>query len=184
LRSMSRLPNLEPAALSPEQRRIYDGIAAAHEGQVRGPWAIELRVPEVAEHMHALYDRLCRRPAIGKRLFELMVIVVARHWTSQFEWFAHERQARAAGIPDATIDAVREGRKPEFERDDERLVYDVVTEINQTHALGDATYARARDALGETGLVELIAGLGTYTSIAIQLNAFAVEPPQGTRLLT
>lgn len=79
---MSRLPKLERTALSAEQRRIYDGIAAAHEGQVRGPWAIELRVPEVAEHMHALYDRLCRHPAIGKRLFELMVIVVARHWTS------------------------------------------------------------------------------------------------------
>lgn len=81
------------------------------------------------------------------------------------------------------IDAIRERRRPEFERDDERLVYDVVTEINQTHALGDATYAQARDVLGETHLVELIAGMGTYTSIAIQLNAFAVEPPEGTRLL-
>ncbi len=180
---MSRLPKIDPAELSAEQRRIYDGIAAAHGGEVRGPWAIELRVPEVAEHMHALYDRLCVHPAIGKRLFELMVIIVARHWTSQFEWFAHERQARAAGIADAVIDAIRERRKPTFERDDERLVYGVVTELNQTQALSDATYARARETLGEAHLVELIAGMGTYTSIAIQLNAFDVEPPPDARRL-
>ncbi|HXP92525.1 MAG TPA: carboxymuconolactone decarboxylase family protein [Candidatus Binatia bacterium] len=179
----SRLPKIDPATLSAEQRRIYDAIAAAHGGEVRGPWAIELRVPEVAEHMHALYDRLCVRPAIGKRLFELMVITVARHWTSQFEWFAHERQARAAGISDAVIDAIRERRTPAFERDDEQLVYDVVSELNRTQVLSDATYARARETLGEAHLVELIAGMGTYTSIAIQLNAFAVEPPPDARRL-
>lgn len=181
---MSRLPPIDPAELSAEQRRLYDGIAAAHEGQVRGPWAIELRVPEVAEHMHALYDRLCVHPAIGKRLFELMVIIVARHWTSQFEWFAHERLARSNGISDDAIDAIRDRRPPSFERADERLVYDVVTELNETHALSAPTYARALEALGESGLVELIAGIGTYTSIAIQLNAFDVETPPDARRLS
>jgi 4-carboxymuconolactone decarboxylase len=181
---MSRLPIIEPAALSPEQRRIYDHIAAAHGGEVRGPWAIELRVPEVAEHMHALYDRLCVHPAIGKRLFELMVIIVARHWISQFEWFAHERLARANGISDAVIDAIREQRTPSFEHADEQLVYDVVTELNQTKGLGTTTYARALEALGENGLVELVSGIGTYTSIAIALNAFDVETPPGARRLT
>jgi 4-carboxymuconolactone decarboxylase len=181
---MSRLPVIDPAALSPEQRRIYDHIAAAHGGEVRGPWAIELRVPEVAEHMHALYERLCVRPAIGKRLFELMVIVVARHWTSQFEWYAHERLARANGISGEAIDAIRERRPPSFERADERLVYDVVSELNETHALSRPTYDRAREALGEEGLVELVAGVGTYTSIAIQLNAFDVETPPDARPLT
>ena len=165
-----------------EQRHIYDGIAAAH-GVVRGPWAIELRVPEVAEHMHALYDRLCLNPSFGKRIFELMVIIVARHWTSQFEWWAHERLAREAGISEAVIDAIRERRTPQFERDDERTVYEVVTELNETHALSDATYGRGLSALGEKGLVELISGAGTYTSIAMQLNAFDVEIPEGARRL-
>jgi 4-carboxymuconolactone decarboxylase len=179
---VSRLPALDPATLTPYQRRIYDHIEKAH-GTVRGPWAVELRVPEVAEHMHALYDRLCRDTALGKRLFELMVILVARHWTAQFEWWAHARMALEAGISRAAVDAIRDRRRPVFERDDEQLVYDVVTEINDTHTLGEATYRRALEALGETLLVELISGMGTYTSIAIQLNVFDVPiPPDATPL--
>jgi 4-carboxymuconolactone decarboxylase len=173
---VSRLSQLDRATLTAEQQRIYDHIEQAH-GKVRGPWAVELRVPEVAEHMHALYERLCVRTALGKRLFELMVILVARHWTSQFEWYAHARLAREAGLSQAAVDAVRERRRPEFERDDERLVYDIVTEIHETRTLSEGTYRRALAALGETLLVELICAMGTYTSLAIQLNAFDVPIP-------
>ena len=177
---MSRLSALDPARLSPPQAAVYQAIAAAHNGQVRGPWAVELRVPEVAEHMHALYDRLCVQTKLGKRLFELMVLVVARHWNSEFEWFAHEPQALGAGLAREIVDAIRERRTPPFVHDDERLVYDVITELNEIRTLSRPTYDRALAALGEELLVELIAGAGTYSSIAMQLNAFGVEIPAGT----
>lgn len=179
-----RLPPLDPAALTPDQKRVHDHIAAGHShGQVRGPWAIELRIPELAHHYHALYERLCVRPNIGRRLFELMVIVVARHWDSQFEWFAHERQALEHGVTPAVVDAIRERRTPAFERDDERLVYELVNELNQAHRIEQATYDRALAAFGEENLVELIVGAGTYASIAMQLNAFEVALPPGARPL-
>ena len=180
---MSRLPDLDPAKLSPEQRTVYDDIASDH-GTVRGPWLIELRIPEVAHHYHELYRRLCVNPEIGRRLFELMVIVVARHWTSQFEWFAHERQALANGIAPAVVDAVRERRTPAFEHDDERVVYELITELVENKRLSQATYDRGLAAFGEVKLVELIVGAGTYASIAMQLNAFDVTPPAGARMLT
>lgn len=180
---MSRLPDLDPAALTPEQRRVYDDIAA-HHPRVRGPWQIELRIPEVAHHYHGLYERLCVRPNIGKRLFELMVIVVARDWTAQFEWYAHERQALANGIAPAVVDAIRERRSPTFERDDERLVYELTRELLETRRLSPATYGRALAAFGEENLVELITGAGTYVSIALQLCAFDVTPPPDARLLS
>jgi 4-carboxymuconolactone decarboxylase len=181
---MSRLPPLDPAALTSEQKRVYDHIAAGHShGQVRGPWPIELRIPEVAQAYHALYERLCCKPKVGKRLFELMVIVVARHMDAQFEWFAHERQALEHGVPPAAVDAIRERRPPVFERDDERLVYELITELNQTHRLAQATYDRALAAFGEENLVELVTGAGTYTSIAMQLNAFEIAVPADARPL-
>lgn len=179
---MSRLSPLDPATLGAQGRRVYDHIEQAH-GVVRGPWAVELRVPEVAEHMHALYERLCVHTTLGKRLFELMVILVARHWTCQFEWYAHSRLAREAGLSEAVVEAVRAKRRPDFERDDERLVYDVVTEMHETRTLSEVTYRRAVAELGEAHLVELICGMGTYTSLAIQLNAFDVSiPADGTPL--
>jgi 4-carboxymuconolactone decarboxylase len=180
---MPRLPALDPAALTPEGRNVYDYIAAAHTGNVRGPWAIGLRVPEVADHMHRLYDRLARDSKLGQRLYELVVIVIARHWTAQFAWQTHEKNALAAGLAPAVVDAIRERRAPEFEREDERVVYDTVTELSTSHQLSDAAYARAHAFFGDDLLVELISVAGLYTMVSMLLNAFDAPIPAGARRL-
>ena len=179
---MSRLANLDPAALTPEQKHVYDDIARQH-AQVRGPWQIELRVPEVAHAYHSLYERLCVHPKIGRRLFELMVIVVARHWTAQFMWAAHERLALEHGIARDAVDAIHAGRVPAFAKDDERIVYELTRELLEQRRLSAATYDRALQAFGEELLVELITGAGTYVSIAMQLVAFDWTPPADARRL-
>jgi 4-carboxymuconolactone decarboxylase len=180
---LPRLNDLDPAALTAEQKRVYAHVAAMHTGHVRGPWAVALRDPDVLEHTHALYERLCVDTKLGKRLFELMVLVVARHWTSQFEWNTHEKYAREYGISDAAIDAIRIRAVPHFERADEQIVYDVVNELSDSKALSDATYARALAALGEELLVELISAAGLYTMVAMLLNAFDVPLPEGASRL-
>jgi 4-carboxymuconolactone decarboxylase len=176
---VSRLPPLDAKELSPDQRAVYDKIAAAHGGHVRGPWAVALRVPEVARHSHALYERLCVQTKLGKRRFELMVIVVARHWTSQFEWWAHARLARENGLPETIVQAIQERQIPYFDDEDDRLIYEVTRELCESRTLSQGSYDRALGALGEELLVELIAGISVYTMIAMQLNAFDVEIPAG-----
>jgi 4-carboxymuconolactone decarboxylase len=174
---MPRLADLDPGTLAPETRRIYDHVAQQHTGHVRGPWAIALRVPEVLEHSHALYERLCRDTKLGKRLFELMVLTVARFWSSEFEWHTHEKYAREYGISDEAIDAIKNNRTPSFTLDDEQLVYDVVSELSNTKALAPATYARAQAFFGDDMLVELISAAGLYTMVAMMLNAFDAPIP-------
>ena len=46
---MTRLPELDEEALTAEQREIYDRIKKVR-GQVRGPFAVWLRNPELAEY--------------------------------------------------------------------------------------------------------------------------------------
>ena len=180
---MARLPDLDLTTLTPEQRRVHAEIGAAHRGNVRGPWAIALRIPEVADHAHELYERLAHHTKLGPRLYELTVLVVARHWTSQFEWNTHEQNALAAGVTPAIVDALRERRVPPFEQDDERLIYDTVNELLATHALAPASYERAHAFFGEDLLVELISVAGLYTMIALLLNAFDAPIPAGARRL-
>jgi 4-carboxymuconolactone decarboxylase len=180
---LPRLPDLDPAALSPEQKLVYDEVAAAHNGHVRGPWAIALRIPEVLHHSHELYERLCRDTKLGLRLFELMVLVVARQWTSQFEWHTHEKYALEGGITPEAIDAIRHRRVPVFQLEDEQIVYDVVTELSESKALSPESYERARAYFGEELLVELIAAAGLYTMVAMMLNAFDAPIPATARPL-
>jgi 4-carboxymuconolactone decarboxylase len=81
------------------------------------------------------------------------------------------------------VDAIRVRCAPEFARDDERLVYDTITELNETHTLSQPAYDRALAALGLDLLIELIAAAGFYTMVAMTLNAFDAPVPGGKRPL-
>jgi 4-carboxymuconolactone decarboxylase len=179
----ARVPPIPAADLTPDQQRIHDAIAGARGGSVGGPFAIWLRIPEIAERANHFSDRIRSKSKVERRLFELMVIAVARAWSAQYEWLAHARQGEAAGLSPAVVEAIRQRRTPVFERDDERLVFDTVTELSVTRTLSQATYDRALAAFGQDLLIELITGAGFYTMIAMMLNAFDVPAPGGAHPL-
>ena len=179
---MARVEDLKPETLTPEQKAIHDRIAGSRGGTVRGPFAIWLRQPAIADAADRLGTTL-RNGDLDLRLFELMVLLVARHWSAQYEWFAHERHAREVGLTEPVIEAIRHRRKPELERDDERLLYELVTEMNETRTLSQPTYDRAVAMLGLDHVIELITSLGFYTMVAIMLNGFDAPVPGGERPL-
>jgi 4-carboxymuconolactone decarboxylase len=178
-----RLPPLDPARFSPEQKRLHDAIAGVRGGAVRGPFAVWLRTPAIAEAANRFGNAIRLDGKLDKALFELAILVVARHWGAQYEWYVHERHALDAGLARDIIEAIRDRRVPVFTDDKQKLIYDVVTELQQTRTLGDATYQSAVAALGEELLIELITAVGFYTVAAMMINAFAAPVPGGARPL-
>ena len=75
--------------------------------------------------------------------------------------------------------ALRAGERPVFERDDERVVYEVARQFLEERRVDDATYAAAVDLLGEAGMVELATLVGYYCTISMILNLFEVPLPPG-----
>lgn len=180
---MSRVPVLQVEDLAPEQRRIYNDIARSRGGVVRGPFPIWLRNPGLAEHADQLGNALRVHGKLEKRLFELVVLIVARHWSAQYEWFSHSKSALKAGLAPEIVEAVRDHRLPEFVREDERLVYEIVAELVETRTLSQPSYDRALAALGLDLLIEMITAAGFYTMVAMVLNAFDAPVPSGERPL-
>lgn len=176
---MSRVPDLKPEQLSPLQRRIHDEIASTRRGNVKGPFAIWLHVPEIADTANQFGNTLRADAKMEKRLIELMILVVASHWSAQYEWYAHEDQAVKAGIAETIVEALRHGRVPHFEREDERLVYDLVTELQVTKSLSPSSYERGVQALGLPLMIEFVTAIGFYTMVAMTLNAFDAPVPGG-----
>ena len=179
---MARVPDLPFEALTPEQKRIHKEIAGTRSG-VRGPFALWLRNPDLADRANQLSNVLRLHGRLEKRLFELLVLIVARHWSAQYEWFAHEKAGLKAGLLPEVVEAIRARRRPEFLREDERLVYDVITELNESQTLSQPSYTRALAGLGLDLLIELITAAGFYTMIAMMLNAFDAPVPGGERPL-
>jgi len=179
---MARIAALEKDQLGPYQMQIHDEIAGARSGAVRGPFAIWLRLPELADKANQ-FGNVMRRGRLDRRLFELMVLVVARHWSAQYEWYAHERNALAAGISPEIVEAIRSRRLPEFERGDEKQIYELVTELHETRRLAQASYDRALAVLGEEPLIELVTAIGFYTTVAMVINVFEAPVPGDARPL-
>jgi 4-carboxymuconolactone decarboxylase len=176
---VGRVDNLKPDELDADQQRIHRAIAATRGGTVRGPFAIWLRHPPLAEAANQLGNVLRSNGRLDRRLFELAVLVVARHWSAQYEWYVHAKHAREAGLAPAIIEAIRERRRPPLEREDEKAVYDVVTELVETRTVSQPSYDRILAALGLDLTIELFSVVGFYTMVAMVLNAFDAPVPEG-----
>ena len=175
---VTRPGQLERAELNEEQARIYDAIIETR-GSIAGPFGIWLHSPELADRAQSLGEFVRYRTCLEPRLSELAILVTARFWDCQVEWSLHEPFAVESGLGEEIIDAVRLGRDPDFGRDDERAVFDYVSELLRKHVVPEGAFKAAREALGKTGVVELTGIVGYYSLVAQTLNAFQVPVPEG-----
>ena len=177
---MPRIPDLDPAKLSPEQRKVHDAILSGPRGHVVGPLRVWLQSAELADRAQAL-GAFCRfGTGLPPRLSELAIIITGAHWRAGFEWFAHAPIAIKAGIDPAAVEAIRTGKEPKLKQADEAAVYAFAHELLTTHAVSDATYQTAVAQLGKKGVVELTGILGYYGLISMTIKAFEVRLPPGT----
>ena len=177
---MSRFPELSRDELSPEQQRVFDDIAGGPRGGVRGPFHVLLRSPALADAAQKLGQYVRYDCSIPQKLRELAILITAKHWSAQYEWFAHESHARKPGLPDDVIEAVRHGERPEFGDAAEEEIYDFCTELYENRRVSDGTYAKVEARFGNVGAVELAGLLGHYNLIAITLNVGEVSVPDGS----
>ena len=179
---MARLAPPAPEALSDDQRRVHDLIASGPRGQVRGPLAIWLHRPDLAERAQAL-GAYCRYgSSLSPRLSELAILTMARLWSAEYEWWAHKPPAQAAGLTPGIIEALRTGATPDFGDDAEAsVVHRVVLELTERRTLTRPLYDEALATLGSGRLVDLVGVCGYYTLISMTINAFDVDLPEGAQ---
>lgn len=170
-------PSVE--AMSEEQRAVHQRIVSGPRGSVRGPLAIWLHRPELADSAQAL-GAYCRYgSSLAPRLSELAILTTARLWTSEFEWWAHKRVGIEAGLDPALVEALRRGEIPRFTDPEEETVHAVVVTLNEARSLPASLYERALEILGAGRLVDLVGLCGYYTLISMTINAFDIPIPEG-----
>lgn len=173
-----RLSPLDPDSFSARQREIFDQILVRRTG-ISGPFLAWMRNPELADRAQEL-GAYCRFDSnLAHEMSELAILVVARHWRSQAEWAIHAPIAQKAGIAAEDIETMLRGDDPVFADQTAQTVYDYTKELLQTARVTDDLHARATLALGENGVVDLVALIGYYGLVALTLNAFNVAVPPG-----
>ena len=183
-----RLAPLAPDSLDADQRRLYDAVLESPRGQggarrliqredgtLTGPFDAWLRTPKLGAHLERVGMSLREDTVLTGPVREVTVLVVAQAWAADFEWWVHGLIARGVGVPDEVIDAIGHGRRPVTDDAECLAAYDVASELVQRRRLGDDTLARAREALGERALVEVITLVGFYQLVSGILESF--HPP-------
>ena len=176
-----RLPTIAPDQYSPEQQRAATDFEAARKAKVFGPFEPLMHSPQVMTLARSMGDYLRFHSALGNTLSELVILITAREWTQDFEWWYHYPIALKAGISKDVADAIADGRRPAGMTADEEMVYDYTTELIRTKRVSDVTFARVKARFAEKGVVDLNGIAGYYTFLAMQLNAARYELPPGEK---
>jgi 4-carboxymuconolactone decarboxylase len=174
-----RFSRLSPDHLTAAQKPVVERLAKSVRNGLGGPFDVMLRSPGMAHGMVELFEYYRFKSALDPRLKEFAILILAREWTAQFEWFAHRPAAAKAGLSETTIEQLRRGERPTALQADEAVIYDLAVALIRDHAVGDVVFDRARALLGDEQLVDLISMIGEYMKVALLLNAGRVGVPDG-----
>src|SRR3954451_20019778 len=174
-----RFPQLTMEQLNEQQRPVAEKIVKVSSVGLGGPYNPLLRSPVLAQRMYDLLDYLRWNTSVPLRLNEFAVLIQARLWRSQVEWYAHYPLAIKAGLSEKIAADLKANKRPEGMKPDEAAVYDFCMEISTKHEVSDETFRRAKEVLGAQGVVALTALSGTYVTVAMLLGMAEERAPPG-----
>jgi 4-carboxymuconolactone decarboxylase len=167
--------------LTPEQKTLVDHLLSGERGGLNGPFNVLLRSPEMGDQAQKLGAQLRFHSSLPDELRELAIIMTARSWNAQYEWYAHKRLALQVGLSPALIDAIAAGKRPASMEPDVEAAYDFASELLKTRQVSDRTFHAAVAKLGERGVVDLTALMGYYHMVSMLLNIDRYPLPDGVQ---
>jgi 4-carboxymuconolactone decarboxylase len=159
----------DDGGLDAEVRRVADRIVETR-GEISRPFQLLLHAPTLAERVADLGHAVRSGSGLSDADRELATLATGVATGCGFVWTSHVAAAGAAGLPRATIDALREGRLAGDRR--AARIAGFATELGATGTVSADTFAGALELLGTERLVELATTVGYYTMIARVMSAF------------
>ncbi|MHC3473587.1 carboxymuconolactone decarboxylase family protein [Streptomyces sp. 7R007] len=175
---MARLPGTDGSG------DVAGRIRARRGGDLRPLDRMLLHSPQLADGWNSLLGAIRQRISLPADIRELVILRIAVLNRADYEWTAHEADARAAGLSEAQLAALRAedagARACLDERQCRVLAYtDAMT--RDVHVPGEV-FDAVRAHFTTPELVELTATVAAYSMVSRFLVALDVElPVPGTR---
>jgi len=181
--AQERYPALSMEQLSPEQKAYVEHLQQPPRSNTTAlknpPFMVYMRSPELAGKLEAVSDYVRWGSGLEPRLTELAIMITARQWSSQWIWRGHYRAAVRGGLDPSVGADIAAGKRPDKLKADETILYNYAMEMYRDKSVSDANYAAAVKQFGEKGLIDLVATMGYYDTVAMTLiTAKAVAPKE------
>jgi 4-carboxymuconolactone decarboxylase len=159
--------------MTPEQQEGYRSLIETR-GRLPGPAKIYVHNPKLAKVLGPLGAHFRNGYSLSEREREIAVCIVNSKFRSAYPTGAHEKHAKAAGLPSDKVEAILSGLPTSFDDKREQVVYEMATCLTNERWVAKGLFDRAVDALGHVGITDVIALMGHYTTVAMTLSFYDV----------
>jgi len=159
--------------MTPEQQAGYNSMIESR-GRLPGPAKIWVHNPKLAKVIGPLSAHFRGPYSLSEREREIAVCTILSKWNSIYPTNAHERAAKAAGLPNDKVEAILSGLTTSFPDKREQVVYEMATCLANSRWVAKGLYDRAVEALGHVGITDVITLMGFYTSVGMTLAFYDV----------
>ena len=175
---MARLPDAVEAGLSGGAAEIYEELMAKR-GRIDGMYRTMLNHPRLTREVGTLgtFFRFgdSELPAAVR---EFIILHVAASLGIGYEWVKHREPARAAGLTDGIVEALRRGDLGSFDTRQRDLIA-MADHALELRDIPQDLQDRVSAEVGVQGVLELVTLVGFYRLIAGVIACFAVPLPDG-----
>ena len=176
-----RFKPLKWEEMTPAQKTMIEHLISGERGTTTGPFNVLLRSPEMGDLAQKFGAEMRYHSSIPRKLNEFAILITARHWTAQYEWYAHRRDGLKYGLEAAVIDSLGAGKRPTSMNPDEEAIYNFCHEMLETGQVGDPAFKAAIDKFGERGVVDIVGTMGYYSMVSMLLNTDRYPLPEGVK---
>ena len=167
--------------MTPEQKTMMEHLVAGPRRGAGGPFNVLLRSPKMGDVVQEFGAQMRFSSSLPPKLNEMAIIIVARHWTSHYEWYAHRTAAAQAGLNESIIQSIAAGKRPASLDADETIIYNFAIELLNTKQVSDPAFKAVKDKFGERGVVDLMGVMGYYQLVSMLLNVDRYPLPAGAK---
>jgi 4-carboxymuconolactone decarboxylase len=184
-----RLSLIPPAALTDEQKPLYDemkaGVAAKYsnfttirkDGAILGPWSAWLHDPDLGRAFWGATQGMTRFRHLPEMVRQIVILVVGLKFGAAYEIYAHGAVASANGMSGRRLATIAANLRPADLTREEGIGYDMATALLGGGVLASSIWESAVGAFGNEGAREIVYLVGHYCFISMTLNGFAIPVP-------
>ena len=153
-------------------------------GLVPGPHRIWLANPTLSKTIVPTGEYFQKHSTLTKAEIEIVTNLVTARWFSAYASYEHEKIGEQQGRLDPDkVQRLIAGLPVSFEDPRQDLIYELAYALVQPRPVSLGLYRKAKDSIGDAGVVDVTVLIGWFTMVSMTLAAFDVPANADTSAL-
>ena len=168
-----RVPTLDPPDWTPAVRAMLDPSGSGRP--VANVYRTYAQHPALYVPRQALSEYIRTGSTLPARVREMLILRIGYLCGSAYEWAAHARAGRGAGLSAEEIGRIAAGPAAGWNAED-AAVLQAVDDMFNDDRVAPATWARLSTRFDRRQLLDVLITAGGYRMVSMSLNTFGVAP--------